>query len=705
MWGMSRTAAIQRFATRIRARGTVPRYFAVCIVLAPSLAARVGHAQSPGGIADYVPGNACFAAFSSNVGASCHLFEKSSFGAKLCGPDFSLLAGELGRLNLAGPLNPRPAIGMNWSDLLQVRDPGGFVIFPLENRSVGIAWLFTSTTALDQTPPCLLAAERYFRGQGYQKSTHQVGDVAVAVFALPTTQISQSQRVLFVGRRYYGVANSPAAAEALLNVRSGQSLTDQESFRKTFLADADGNPTSKQHVNFFIRPIELRELVVPKRNQDADSGPARARRLGFDAVQSIAGHLEFEAPKPCEWEMRAEFRAPRPYRSAMRLLELQPGAFPIVPDWVRDDVASVWFWRWDFPTAMKGFGNLFDEMNQPGPDGEGMFEDMLNGIHEDPEGVKVDLRREVFAQLTPDVVRVRPIENREHPSADQATGERWLFVAGIREPETVANALKRFYAGDKRVSHGSSGNYELWTVPEGSSLFVEGESTSVVTVRALAIGEGKLLFGPDVDFLKSKISSNVSGSRLADSAAWSPLLKWIERQEDSQTALRGLMRLDQVLADSYRSAATDDETADENDFLTNLWRLLLYGTMERSQALPYSTVPQFERLRDALPEAGMFLSLTDDGWKVELGVAQEHYPVAIAYLTESRWENAAIHRSKTDLRSLRCFRDGAANSWIATTASLRSGRYPVGTRCSGYNPPTATNNGSASGLGQSDAST
>ncbi len=372
---------------------------------------------------------------------------------------------------------------MNWSDLLQVRDPGGFVIFPLENRSVGIAWLFTSTTALDQTPPCLLAAERYFRGQGYQKSTHQVGDVAVAVFALPTTQDSQSQRVLFIGSRYYGVANSPAAAEALLNVRSGHSLTDQEAFRKTFLADADRNPTSKQHVNFFIRPIELWELVAAKRNQDADSRTTRFRRLGFDAVQSIAGHLEFEAPKPCEWDLRAEFRAPRPYRSAMRLLELQPGAFPIVPDWVRDDVASVWFWRWDFPTAMKGFGNLFDDMNQPGPDGEGMFEDMLNGIHEDPEGVKVDLRREVFAQLTPDVVRVRPIENREHPSAGQATGERWLFVAGIREPETVANALKRFYARDKTVSNGSLGNYELWTVPKGKSLFVEGESTSVVTVR------------------------------------------------------------------------------------------------------------------------------------------------------------------------------------------------------------------------------
>ncbi len=87
--------------------------------------------------------------------------------------------------------------------------------------------------------------------------------------------------------------------------------------------------------------------------------------------------------------------------------------------------------------------------------------------------------------------------------------------------------------------------------------------------------------------------------------------------------MRGLMHLDQVLADSYRSAATDAETADENDLLTNLWRLLFYGTTERSQALPYSTVPQYERLRDAMPEAGMFLSLTDDGWKVELGVVRK----------------------------------------------------------------------------------
>ena len=76
-----------------------------------------------------------------------------------------------------------------------------------------------------------------------------------------------------------------------------------------------------------------------------------------------------------DWQIQANLLVPQPYTKVLRMLELRPGNAPELPAWLGSDVTSASFWRWDFPLAMKGFGSVFDEANEPGPDGVGMFED------------------------------------------------------------------------------------------------------------------------------------------------------------------------------------------------------------------------------------------------------------------------------------------------------------------------------------------
>jgi len=179
----------------------------------------------------------------------------------------------------------------------------------------------------------------------------------------------------------------------------------------------------------------------------------------------------------------------------------------------------------------------------------------------------------------------------------------------------VIDALKRFYRGDKLVRHARSGNYDVWTVPEGSSLFVEGESDSVVFVRALAIGEGHMLFGTDVDLLNSAIAPSAPGMRLKDSAAWSRLWQSVKEQHAAGAALWSMSRLDQVLEPAYQRATTD-ERSDTDGLVATLWRILLFGTANEKVEVPYAAVPTYDRLHAALPLASTVISQAPDGFSI-----------------------------------------------------------------------------------------
>lgn len=631
------------------------------IILALGLAEVAIAADSRAGFADRVPAKACLAVFSSDVAQTCDAFQKTRFGETLCGPDFKPLIAELTRLDLASPMRLRPSFGFDWSDLTSVRDPGGVVIFPLPDGTMGVAWLFISDKEIDQVPPNLAAAASYFKQKGYRESSVKRTAGGLTVLTPPTARPSESTRVLFVAKEFYGVANSQATADAVLNVTADQSLAAGATFKKLVLSGAGEKSTNTADVSFFLRPIELLELMQTsegpasdakdkkdtkgKQDQKAAKGKtkagakkdkldkkdkkkpkaaegdrddvAAARRLGWDGVQAIAGQLNFDAADPSEWQLQATLHAPRPYRGALRMLNLQSGPMGKLPPWIPAGAISVGSWQWDFPLAMQGFGNLFDEANEPGPDGEGLFEDMLDGLRDDAEGVQVDLRRDLFDRLAPTVLSMTDAANPK--TAGEPGERRWLYVAGVRDAKTVLDTLTRFYKGDDRVHHARLGPYDVWTVGEGASLFVEGESDSLVTVRGLALGEGQLLFSTHVDLLNSAIGPPAAGPKLQGDAAWTRLLDWIKGQENQRTALRTLLRLDQFLEPSYQSA-TKEQSDEADDALARLWRLLLFGTSKGSAGVSYSAVPKFDRLRSALPPSAMVMSQTDDGWTIRFGV-------------------------------------------------------------------------------------
>ncbi len=596
------------------------------------LTAFSAHAQSAAGVAEHAPADTCLAVASNDVAETCQDFLATRIGQMLSGPDFAPLVDELRRRDMAGPLHLRPAFGFDWSELDDLHAPGGLFIFPLADDKQGAAWVFDGTPSDESSSP-LAAAGRYFQSQGFARSTEQRGGAALTIYRPPDDKQDETPRVQFVGNGFYGLANSPEAAAAVLAVEQEASLATSPLWQQTTPGGTVAAPRAGD-VSFVLRPMELWELLRradearqassdDTESQPADSNEperdplASSRQLGFDGIASAAGRVTFPAQQGRDWGIAAEVLVQRPLDKALRLLKFESGAVPMLPDWIGADVTSTSYWWWDFPTAMKGFGNLFDEANEPGPDGVGLFEDMLDGLRDDPEGVQVDLRRDVFGQLGPGIMN---ITDRLGPKTEQLPhGDRTLYMAQVRDVDTVAKALADFYRGDDRVTSEQVGEYQVYTVPEGASLFVEGESDSVVSVRALALGEGRMLFGTDEQLLRTTLAGGPEGTRLKDDPNWMTLWDTL-RQRQSEGALWGLAQLGHVLEPSYAQATSAPAEKEEEDGSPagELWRVLLFGTADPEADVPLAAAPPYSRVRTALPATGTALKSSDQGWTLTI---------------------------------------------------------------------------------------
>jgi hypothetical protein len=555
----------------------------------------------------HVPKSACFVVYTDDAAAAATAFTATRLGDALSGSDFDPLRAELLKANRATALQLRPAFGLGWSDVAGANTAAALVAVPLPDHSLGWVFLFALPAHGGALPSPLVAAERSLLGQGFQRHLSPRNSVPMWIFTPPLWRPVEADRAIFAADSVCGVASNATAAEAVLNAAANTSLASESDFQATRIANT-APAGDAAVVRLFVRPLEFAEAA---RGRAIDPKPsakdrlAAARRLGFGDIRAIGFNFDLAPQGACEWQLEARVLARKPFHKAMRLLSMSAGHLPELPAWLEDSFSSVWQFRMDFVAAMQGYGNLYDEANEPGPDGEGLFDDVLNGLRDDPEGVRVDLRKDLFAVLGPEAIRVNYDGN-------------WLYSVAMQDAPRVLSALMRFYKGDKRVKHEATTRYELWTVGPGASLFVEGQGSSNLSIRGIAVSGNQLLLSLDPDRLKAALESQIEASPVAKDADWKTLGEWLDKQSNAQTAARGLLQMDRLVEGSYRKAIQAKPPTDSN-LLTDVWRALLFGTASQSPELPYTAAPSFDRLRAAFPRGGATVSTLDDGLTIRLG--------------------------------------------------------------------------------------
>lgn len=561
-----------------------------------------------------VPADAPLAISFDNLQAASQAWEKTAWGKLLGGPTFQPLREELEKQNQPAPLNLRPWFGFDWPDLAKLEGPAAFFGMQLPNNRLSVVWIFPEDS--EGLTALLAGGQKYWQTHGFVSHKEITAGANLVTFRGKSNQEQRSPTFFSIGK-VRGVADQRDAALQLATRWSKSdfaSLSNLADYRAACKETANSPPASD--IRWWIRPLELWSLLQSKdSSQHKRDWLAITKRQGGEGLRAVGGRVLLPSNTPCDLELLGVALTDRPLTKGARLLDLQPGPAPELPSWLDHQASGIASWRWNFPVAIGAFGQIFDEVNEEGKNGEGLFEELLDGLRDDPEGPQVDLRKEVFAFLGPSLQEIT--DNRGERTPENPEGARSLMVIQCRDPQRVRKALERFYEGDDLVTQERLAGNPAWTVGPGRSLLVEGESDSLVNIRAVTVTASDVIFASEPTMLRDRLGKKPAAGPDADPQfqAWQ---KWRKTVEDPQTCFRSLVQASSWSEGSYLRIRSG-EFAKQESFSTAVLRFMLLGS-EPLANFPYQKMPGWNDLKGSLTALGLIVNQSQPGMNIRVGV-------------------------------------------------------------------------------------
>jgi hypothetical protein len=234
----------------------------------------------------------------------------------------------------------------------------------------------------------------------------------------------------------------------------GRSLADAPAFQATTARTVKETPGAQ--VSWFIEPLgswaAWRTLTAQKvRGQDLCK---ILHQEGFAGLKGCGGAARIDGQSG-EVLLRGAVWAPRPYQRSMRMLTFAEGPVTDAPAWVPSGVSLYGAIDGNLLAMFDAFGTFFDALYGEGE--EGVFDDVIHSLKDDPIGPRVDVRNELLTRFR------RPLLVVGMPRTGRSTDDR-LFGFPIEEERGVAAVIDRLFKGDSEARRLEFGTHGMWQV-------------------------------------------------------------------------------------------------------------------------------------------------------------------------------------------------------------------------------------------------
>ncbi|MFN8741652.1 MAG: hypothetical protein ACK5YR_17130 [Pirellula sp.] len=208
------------------------------------------------------------------------------------------------------------------------------------------------------------------------------------------------------------------------------------------------------------------------------------------------------------WNVRYQLQTKPTLTSAAKLLSLKSDLPIQIPPFDLSD-AEAWA---GLSVQMKDwFEGLSQSMNIAiDPKVPGLFDDMIDAVLTDPEGPRLDLKKDLFYRCSPSVA----MASKSATSANQETIRDYLLVMTLERGVDANQMAQQLFEGDDVVVSEKLGEFSLWTTKNGEPLLTSAETESMNHMRAMACNAQYVVVCTSKDWLKSVLSrprGNVSG--------------------------------------------------------------------------------------------------------------------------------------------------------------------------------------------------
>jgi hypothetical protein len=484
--------------------------------------------------------------------------------------------------------------------------------------------------------------ERSVTKEGGKRSETSAGGTKISVFTFPKPNDADTDAP--PPAAYYFHKDGLLAASDHLDTlkgileraggKKGKSLSDVATFQTVMARVKKDSGNSQPQLKWYIQPLGYIEVI---RAANAERLHRKGRSMldifkaqGFTALQGVGGEVDF-AVGSYEMTHRTAILAPGPYQRAMKMLSFPNNADLAPLPWVPADVAGHLVAHCDVANAFDNFGPLFDEMFNEGK--PGLWDDVLTGLRSDPNGPRIDLRKELIAHLG---TRITVLANYQLPIGP--TSERILVGIALKDEKAAKTGIKRLFQNDAEMKRREFKGHEIWEripekktdVPEiGLELPGEGSAPppkssatgqqSLLPNEALVVAKGHLMIASHLDFLQGILDESKKPQPLTKSIEYQVVVAQMAKFGAKQRAFENFAKTDEQYRPTYELIRQAKMPESETMFGRVLNAVLGSGKkgVKRKQQIDGSKLPEFDFVRRYLGPAGLQLIAEKDGWLVK----------------------------------------------------------------------------------------
>jgi hypothetical protein len=386
------------------------------------------------------------------------------------------------------------------------------------------------------------------------------------------------------------------------------------------------------HARWFIDPIGLAEAVRTWRDGRRKGGEDYlkiAKNQGFEAIRGVGGYVNFAAGAYGMLHRTCVF-APQPYTLAMRMLSFPNGGEFSPQPWVSRELASYTSFQCDFLNAFKRFDTLFDEIYGK----EGVFEDTIESLKNDPNGPQLDILNDLVAHLGQRATLITDFKLPITPAS-----QRVLLAVEVQNVPALADSLERSMRNDDRVRLRKIGECDVWEIlneedmdpgleieePGAAPGDDDGADAALAAgaggggapaSSAVTVALGHLFIASHIDLLERVLLQPEAIEPLDVDADFRLVVGEYAKLGADATCARGFARSDQQYQAAYE-LFRQGKLPESDTLFARLLNLLLGEDKEgitRKPRLDGGKLPEFEAVRRYLGPSGSFVASEPTGW-------------------------------------------------------------------------------------------
>lgn len=490
-------------------------------------------------------------------------------------------------------------------------------------------------------------------------STTTLADTPVAVYTTRDPNGLQATSYFAVAHSAMLVSTHPEVLtevlQRLATPNKAKTLSTLEAFARTSEKCATDAGDQLAHIRFYVNPFRLREVNAASQGFPKRKGVDILKVLsqqGFEAIQGVGGSVHFATGQE-EIAYRAFIYAPATvkdgtakYELAADMLQFPNGEDLDPQPWVPRGLAAHFAFNWKMQNAFWKAETLVDALAAT----PGTFKIVLKNIKEDPKGPRVDLPKEVIANL-----EERAVVMTDNRIPISPKSERLMFCVKVKNSEMVSHAVDKAMGNDPEAKPRTFEGYKFWEIINdeaesftqetefddpfdefGDDLDIDGfsddddddadsapdQERADIPNSAVAVANGYLIIASHVDFVEDMLKQVKDQNSLSAAADFNEVQKALKAMGAGNDSFRYFVRTDEAYRATYELTKQGKMPESETLLGKVLNRSLTSpedaksGTL-RKQQIDGSKMPDYQMVRRYLGPGGAYVRTQEDGWYLE----------------------------------------------------------------------------------------